>query len=159
MSAAIKPQLKVLGSDVGIGDWIAVNDHGVMKRGKVNFLQPDRYQWRMAELQDAYGTKHHVTINDHQAYALFTFSGDADGERYDDELIHMVRGIGRNMAQRYARMEVEKIRQRSDYKFTARDGRLVFEDGSSLLLKGDGTRTVLNSIGDRMAWPMLSNWR
>lgn len=160
MSATIKPQLKVLGRDVGVGDWIAVNDHGVMKMGKVHALHPDRHQWRFAELRDAHGDRQHVTINDHQAYALFTFGRDGEGdERYDEELIHMIRGIGRLFAQRYARMALEKIKQRSDYKFTARDGRLVFKDGSSLILNPDETRTVLNAKGDVLEWPQLSKMR
>lgn len=159
MSATIKPQLKVLGRDVGVGDWIAVNDQGIMRMGKVRELRHDRHQWHHAELRDAHGGRHHVTINDHQAYALFTFSGDADGERYDEELIHMIRGIGRLFSQRYARMALEKIKQRSDYKFTARDGRLVFKDGSSLILNPDETRTVLNAKGDVMEWPQLSKMR
>lgn len=158
MSANIKPQLKVLGRDVGLRDWIAVNDHGVMKMGRVKDIRPSKGFWLHVELADAHGGSHHVTINRHDSYALFTFSGVDDGERYDDELIHMIRGVGRNLAQRYARMDLEKLKQRSDYKYRARDGRLVFKDGSRLRINEDETRTVFDSKDQQLEWPQLSKW-
>ncbi|MCH3790146.1 hypothetical protein, partial [Campylobacter jejuni] len=76
----------------------------------------------------------------HEKYQLFTFGAQDDDGRYDDELIHAIRGSGRFMSQRYARMLVEKIKPRSDFKFMSRDGRLVFRDGSSFRVNDDGTR-------------------
>lgn len=154
MSATIK----VLGRDVGPGDWIGVNDCGTMRMGKVDNIRPAKGFWLHVEMHDGEGGRHFVQINLHEKYQLFTWTEGPHAERYDEELIHMIRGVGRLMSQRYARMPLEKIKCRaSDYKFTARDGRLVFKDGSSLRLNDDGTRAVFNAKGDTMEWPRLKS--
>lgn len=146
--------IKIKGKEAGIGDWLSISDHGVMKMGRVQFLSPTESNfWRNCEIKTDAGDRIHFVLNSHDYYNLHTFV--AEDDQNNDDFANLMLRTGQPMGAKYARMPLEKLLERSDYKYRARDGRLIFKDGSALLLNSDSSRTVFDTKGKEMEWPRL----
>lgn len=146
--------IKIKGKDAGIGDWLSINDHGVMKMGRVQHLSPvESNFWRNCEIKTDAGDRIHFVLNAHEYYNLHTFV--EDGDRNNDDVTNLILRTGQPLVAKFARMSWAKLTKRSEFKYRARDGRLIFKDGSALLLNSDSSRTVFDTKGKEMEWPRL----
>jgi hypothetical protein len=146
--------IKVKGKDVGIGDWISVNIQGIMRMGRVGHLNPAESSiWRSCEIKTDAGDRLHFHLNSHEQYTIHTFVDD--GDRNNDDVTNLILRTGQCMALKFARMSWAKLTKRSEFKYRARDGRLIFKDGSGILLNSDSSRTLFDAKGKELDWPRL----
>lgn len=154
--------VKVKGRDVALGDCITINSGGFGWLGTITRL-PNHYKapFREAELTTFEGDTTEIVLNDYDDYSLFLFK-TPEGEQAD--VGELMKRIGRAFCVRCCTKHVDDIKRKNSgngYKYTSRDGRLMFADRSALRILPDQSRILYDKDGKEIPWPkraIPTNW-